>query len=262
LESSSADGIVQTHHDIMSGGTAGTVQPSPGQQSTDSGFVSDTSHHHHLMTYPDQLMSSDPVHPGFNSSYDSASFYSGYGQYFGCNEATGATTTMMGHNESCPNHLQNYYQQQSCCCLSNNNNSASTTTTTSTQPSWETENYNTEDLSHIVDQVLNSIDAQFCDDVPNGNGASGWSLQTANLQTVAPMQQQVTMMIGEEGKAKVEVGEKIELCDNCGNMMDQPEQQSSCGNCGHLLQRNTEPEIQRYVILLKTIFVLIYREWS
>ena len=243
LESSSVNGIVQTHHhDIIPGGTAGTVQPSPGQQSTDSGFVSDASHHHQLLTYPDQLMS-DPVNPGFNTNYDSASFYSGYGQYFGCNEATTATTTtpMIAHNDSCPNNQQHYFQQQNCCCLANNN--TTTTTTTTVQPSWETENYNTEDLSHIVDQVLNSIDAQFCEDVPNDSGSSGWTSQTANLQTVAPMQQVSTRMV-DEVKTKVELGEKIELCDNCGNMMDQPEQ-SSCGNCGHLLQRNTEPDILR-----------------
>jgi len=185
LESSSVDGIVQAHHDVISCGPAGTVQPSPGQQSTDSGFVSDTSHHHHLLTYPDQLMS-DPINSGFNSSYDSASFYSGYGQYFGCNEATTtATTTMIAHNDSCPNHQQHYFQQHNCCCLAN----ITAATTTTTQPSWETENYNTEDLSHIVDQVLNSIDAQFCEDGPNATGSSNWTSQTGNLQTVAPMQQ-------------------------------------------------------------------------
>ena len=188
----------------------GMIQPSPGQQSTDSGFVSDNSHQS-ILTYPDQLS-------GYQTNYDS-SFYSGFGNYFGGAESS--------HNESCPmHHQQNYYQQQNCCCLCNNNNSSGTTAAGAVQPPWESDSYNSEDLSQIVDQVLNSIDAQFCEVASNWTNNSG-----------------TTMPDETKSFSASNVNGKLELCDNCGNMMN--EQEDSCRNCGHFLQRNNEQDTQR-----------------
>lgn len=198
-------------HDVDPG--PGMIQPSPGQQSTDSGFVSDNSHQS-ILTYPDQLS-------GYQTNYDS-SFYSGFGNYF-----------ESSHNESCPMHHQHqnyFHQQQNCCCLcNNNNNNSGATAATAVQPPWESDSYNTEDLSQIVDQVLNSMDAQFCE------VASNWTSNPGATPT--------TILDETKSFSASNVNGKLELCDNCGNMMN--EEEVSCRNCGHLLQRNCEQDTPR-----------------
>ena len=194
----------------------GTVQPSPGQQSTDSGFASDTPHHS-LMSYPEQLIP-EPVNTGFQTGYD-PSFYSGYGQYYGCNEPALVTS-----------HLPNsqYFEQPH------------DTTSAANQPPWESDNYNNDDLSQIVDQVLSSIDAQFCD-ITSASSNSTW---TQSDQPVSiSRQDEVSSSRHEEANASKSVNGKIELCDNCGNLVTEPEE--SCRNCGHLLQRNLDSDIPR-----------------
>jgi hypothetical protein len=187
----------------------GTVQPSPGQQSTDSGFASDTPQQS-LMSYPEQLLP-EQVGTGFQTGYD-PSFYSGFGQYY----EQGTSHCPNPHNG------QQFFEQ-----------TQHSTTSRSNQQPWENDSYNNEDLSQIVDQVLNSIDAQFCDITSGSNNAWTGSADSLPVPSTSP----------EEDSATKNVNGKIELCDNCGNLVTEPEE--PCRNCGHLLQRNLDSDITR-----------------
>lgn len=215
----------------------GVVQPSPGQQSTDSGFISDASQQN-ILNYPDQLI-------GENSTFQTTGYdqemFTNFGNYF------------EPGNDHCPVHHdhdhqhQNYYQQQQlgCLCSSNNNNNMATNSSSSAAGAQQWDCYNTDDLSQIVDQVLNSIDPQFCD--VNWTTPSMTSLASlAPMTASASSSPTITSVVSTTAtRGDFSVG-KMDLCDNCGNILNLNEADATvsdrCKCCGHFLQRNNEQD--------------------
>ena len=200
--------------------TPDEVQPSPGQQSTDSGFISDASQQN-ILTFHDQAMSDGANFQGAN--YDAASFYNGFGNYF---EAG---------NEGCPVHQgqqqgQGYFDTRQLQCLCSNDTPQ--VAMPMTQP-WDSDSLNNDDLSQIVDQVLSSIDPHFCD--------PSWTSQTSSSPTPT------SMPTKSEDQKGIVSGCKVDLCDNCGNIFSltgSESQADSCKCCGHFIQRDNEQENQ------------------
>ena len=198
------------------------VQPSPGQQSTDSGFISDTSQN--IMTFADQQHCEGANFQAAN--YDAVSFYNGFGNYF---EAG---------NEPCPVHQQQgqgYLEHPQMQCLCSNE----VPMPMSMSHPWDSSCLNNDDLSQIVDQVLSSIDPHFCD--------PSWTSPTS-VTTTSSSPIPSTMPTKSDDQKGVISGCKVDLCDNCGHIFSLAGSESladSCKSCGHFIQRNNEQEIQR-----------------
>jgi len=178
------------------------IQPSPGQQSTDSGFMSDASQ--------------KIVH--YANHQDSACF---------------PNSTLLNEFDmfSAPGQQDNSAANINCDFLqevfvANDQN------VLDCNPTWEDTNYSNEELTEIVEQILSTISSNF-----NENDCvNQWSDNV--MSELTKFDKSETDLINESALSLTHKVDGKELCDNCGNMLENSEE--CCKLCGHLLQRSLE----------------------
>jgi len=163
---------------------------------------------HTIMPFADQ------AGPTFPNNHNTTSFYNDC-NYYGLQDSTTVENTF--YNEQ-----QQFYQTNQFVTNCDFDQEA----VPNILSPWDSDNYNNEDLSKIVDQVLSSIDSQFCEQNSDSNHSTISALFTNGSIEL------------QEPETCPNINGKLELCDNCGMLIDADE--NKCKSCGHVLTRTNE----------------------
>lgn len=181
----------------------GFIHPSPGQQSTDSGFMSDASQH--VIHFADQQEDS--------SCFTNSTLLKDLEMF-----TTAGQQESLDHssNMNC-DFLQEMFESNDQPALDCN-------------PTWDDANYSNEELTKIVEQMLSTIGSNFSE-----NCDAQWSDTVMSELTKLDKDETV---LSSELSSGINAADGKELCDNCGNLLENSEE--CCKLCGHLLQRTLD----------------------